>query len=795
MGSGPSVQYFGPEENEIMQELRDMYEGRVNSQVLLEKYTINYNPLIIEQILISPHDIFQPNPQGVYWMQFALHHKSGKENDQNARANYCRFQSFVRSTIKNNVIYDKNSVLQEIILRPFSRTKDLLDFYNSVNLNNLERVMLLVGLGVELDLRRKEDRTTSLMFCAQKNFYDIAHVLLNNYCDPNKANDAGQNSFWIAAVNGHYDLSTLIQQKGGDINQKDRNGRTVLHYSYSIISENYQLFDYLLKAGANPNIKDANENTVQFIAYLTRDDQIAEMIQDNYGGDISVQGANGNTLAHLAMIDGDKSRVLYLIDRRIDINIHNDKRETVFSISILFYDDFDFCQKLLLSGADINTIGPNGGTPFIRVCQADQFRRDKFDFLLNNKCNIDIQNNSREFPISVLLQRQLYNEAQILYDMNCLINDPESKYEPIVIALQQANQYWVEALIHHGANAANNKFPVLLTYMKLPFFNFELVKGMKQWNFVIGAPLQYAMICKNYEVIWFIWENSDESTRVKISAEKDENGSTPLNLALDLGMDDLVNVLIRKGFNVTSADRHNSTPFIKVCKLHNQRWMNDIWKLIDITNANTIDDTGNSALSYCAGHGDINFCNKMFVHGIAIKGNYDSNGIMQAYRTLLSSYKSLLSFAVSVEGSLSLEYQSAKSKHHQIESEVNRLQDDNKRCYNDISSEQRKENPNMSYISSKHSRINENNKALTRETEKLSKARVEMERAQMIYDDYRRRVSTLRNADREDILYNFAGLVRSIDSGEAFSQARMSGGVLDDIYSDAHQAQKVLQVN
>ena len=72
-------------------------------------------------------------------------------------------------------------------------------------------------------------------------------------------------------------------------------------------------------------------------------------------------------------------------------------------------DDVSVLQYLIDNGANINTKDDEGRTPFYYTCCQNTFCREKFDLLLRNNCDINIQNDNADFPISVLIRRNLFN--------------------------------------------------------------------------------------------------------------------------------------------------------------------------------------------------------------------------------------------------------------------------------------------------------------------------------------------------------------------------------------------------
>lgn len=231
-------------------------------------------------------------------------------------------------------------------------------------------------------------------------------------------------------------------------------GETVLHYAYSKIKSQKPLFMFLLDAGASPNVRSKQSMSVQFEAFFIRDDEIGEMIQDKYKGDINSQESNGRTLIHLALIDKDYDRMEYFIKRKASLEVKDNEGRTMFMTAIISHS-LDICKRLLDLGARIDSHDKLGNTPFMYVCSHSPLDKERFHFLLDNGCNFNTQNNEKEFPMSHLINFRFFDEVQILLDKGALINDKRTKHEPICCALRIKNQEMIEKLFKYGANALN----------------------------------------------------------------------------------------------------------------------------------------------------------------------------------------------------------------------------------------------------------------------------------------------------------------------------------------------------
>ena len=86
------------------------------------------------------------------------------------------------------------------------------------------------------------------------------------------------------------ELAKVVIDKGANINYKDRNGNTALHYC--VYYKNYELMKYLVDNGANVNAQDNNGNTPLILAIMRDFEKFSDFLIDN-GADKNIKNFNG----------------------------------------------------------------------------------------------------------------------------------------------------------------------------------------------------------------------------------------------------------------------------------------------------------------------------------------------------------------------------------------------------------------------------------------------------------------------------------------------------------------------
>lgn len=624
----------------------DLNEKDSNGESILEIKTRDFNMNVIETLLRLNVNIFKPNINGTYWMQLAIHGEFYKQQN----IDFISFQKRVRKIIGKNLnayneIENMNLII-EILNRntSYCDEQDTIDINLSVTNRNIERIKVLLALGCHPD-RIRDDGKTNLMLCAERNDFEIAEILVKNFCDPNFKNKKGENTFWVSSYLMNFNTASILSNNGVNRNELSSSGNTILHVAYN--EKKMELFQFLLDSGCSPNVQNKDKETVLFQAFYEKNDEIAELLLKRYNGDINTQTNDGNSLAHIALFEHDYDRIFYYNEQGIDLEIKNNFGYTIFMISIIMLDDLEFSDSLLKHSADINTQDLYGNTPLLNILHSKKFDQNKFNFLIDNNCDINIQNSMGEFPLSVCMIKELNEVCQILLNKGCLINDPKSEYEPIAIALKIDSKYWFETLIEHGANALNEKYPIISTYIKSKFFDFELIKNIKGINASIGAPIQTALWKHYYEVALYLWDIIDEDKKADIAATPDSFGMIPLSAAIVYDCEKLVDILLSGDYEVMTPDSQNRTPFSYACQVNQIDWIDRIYKKITIENINLVDKIGNSAFTYLACSNNKEYCKLLFIKGANVFDiNADHNKIIKAYQFLLIKYNEFIKISL-----------------------------------------------------------------------------------------------------------------------------------------------------
>jgi len=159
------------------------------------------------------------------------------------------------------------------------------------------------------------------------------------------------------------------------------------------------------------------------------------------------------------------------------------------------------------------------------------------------------------------------------------------------------------------------------------------------------SPLQLAIAAKNLELVEFLLENKANPNYVA------PNGTTPLTTALKLDSADqqiqlsIINALIKAGVNINRQDAHGNTALMYAVR-HNNLILTQFLIASEATNLNLQNIHGDTALIYAARHNNHPALAEVLINAGALlniqKKNGDTALIMAAKNNNLATVQALI---------------------------------------------------------------------------------------------------------------------------------------------------------
>jgi len=154
----------------------------------------------------------------------------------------------LRSALKQEIQYTENLKEENLVYKAC--------LYNAEN------------SALELIKQRKNFRTltgngTALMIaCHRKQRRVVEKILSIDPIQLHKKNEEGMRPVHYAVCSGSTSLVEYLMEKGADIHQVDGYRNNLLHYAVNQ-NNNFEMVDYLLEKGVNPNLYDKDTPVVR----------------------------------------------------------------------------------------------------------------------------------------------------------------------------------------------------------------------------------------------------------------------------------------------------------------------------------------------------------------------------------------------------------------------------------------------------------------------------------------------------------------------------------------------------
>lgn len=465
----------------------------------------------------------------------------------------------------------------------------------------------LLKLHHPIDVLNNESETP-LQLAIQAQAKPAISALIAAGANPELVNTAGQNALILAVLSN--DLTTLktlvesMQQAGQtlDFNQQDKQGLSLLHYA--IKQQNLALLEYLLKAGANPELADQAQRTALFYALEQNDLAPVKMLVEHqaslnakdqaqrtpllYAIEYYVQEANDTFKQHLAeritLID-------YLLDQGAELQAADENGNTALHLGMPIYE---LGQHLIERGADIHALNKEGETAIFQVVTANYPERQVKAYLqtlLDKGLDINARNKYNE---SLLSKAVRHDKIQV---MTYLL---EHGADPTVgkdTSPEQAGFTLPMYIVNRAASSTAQKIQ-LLSLLKDKGADFNALNTR-------GENLLFVAVQNSepsYDLLNWLLEQG-------VSAQVlNQQGQSLLHLLVTSALSfvgseteqatarqQLVNRLIQQGLNINARDMNGRSALIYALQQQRHEW---IMPLLNAgINPNLQDNTESSALA------------------------------------------------------------------------------------------------------------------------------------------------------------------------------------------------------
>ncbi|MEA2049285.1 MAG: ankyrin repeat domain-containing protein [Campylobacterota bacterium] len=536
---------------------------------------------------------------------------------------------------------------------------------------------------------------TFLDKCLRNNKFKASKWLISKKIKISKKNKDNISTIRLAIEKGDVSIvDDLIRYSDFNINQKDKNGRSLLQDA--VILGNEKISNILINNNIDINLKDQKNRNVAFDAISYGDEKIVNSIISNKDLELNNIDSDGKTILHNQIVlEDDKLAEKLLINGAdptipdnngmnflthtalrgedgadlLDVAINtgcNLNKKLANKNSVLLEVLYSFirvsdgelqrrkelknvAKKLIDNGSDINDIDKNGETTLFEMVRKSDV--EGVAFLIENKLDVNKKNINNDTPLGIAILKGIENFDLILlllqYGADPTIRNKHSQTIPEVLNELILHTHGLKQMSHKEfipfVNKNGKYMLILKEILSIKNIDFDYLDST-------GNPLFF---------LPFLYGDLKTSKLyIKNNIDINMKNSSGHNLFYEYVLrvfnqneyfnefrENLVYLLVNKS-NIDSRNKHGQTIFTKVALINNCN-LKLFRKLIEVTRYDytSIDNLGRTIIHSCVWSNNIELLNLVYGVGRNIQNISDNYNILPiTYAGLLGNQKMVIEF-------------------------------------------------------------------------------------------------------------------------------------------------------
>ena len=519
----------------------------------------------------------------------------------------------------------------------------------------LDNIKMLIQNGADIQASNSNGLTV-IHFASRNSNQEVVEFLLkSNKISVNAADNLNKTPLMYACYDGgRLDNIKMLIQNGADIQARDSNGSTVLHFASAL--SNQEVVEFLLKSN-EISVNAINHFSQTPLIYACYDggrlDNIKMLIQN--GADIQASSSNGSTVLHFASCDSNQEVVEFLLkSNKISVNATDNLNRTPLMHACFDGGRLDNIKMLIQNGADIQASNSNGLT-VIHFASRNS-NQEVVEFLLkSDKISVNAADNLNRTPLMyACCDGGRLDNIKILIQNGADIQARDNNGSTVLhFASASSNQEVVEFLLKLNkisVNATNhfNQTPLMhacidggrLDNIKMLLKNGANIQARDYYG---STVLHIASRNSKQEVVEFLLKLNE----ISVNATDNLNLTPLMDACLNSGHLDNIKILIQNGADIQASSSNGSTVLHFASALSNQEVVEFLLKSNEIS-VNATDNFNQTPLMYACYDGGRLDNIKMLIQNGADTQASCSNGSTVLHFASASSNQEVVEFLLNL---------------------------------------------------------------------------------------------------------------------------------------------------
>lgn len=432
---------------------------------------------------------------------------------------------------------------------------------------NEKMVKWLVEKGANIQARDKYGRTV-LHLTSLLGEVPLSQLFLEKGLNINETERSGNTALHLAVEAKQQEVVELLVQKGADVNSVNMAGKTPLFVAVEV--DNLSIAKYLVEHGAKTDVVDRERRTLIHVGACSENSEMIRWL-DGFGLDLFAKDAKENSALHYASRSGSIDTVKWFVEKKLPMDELNKdgftplhlacQRGHILIVKELIDLGADYkkfsqtgqcaihlcaarghwgpAQILILKGVDPNLPDTSGNTPIHHACINGQERF--LQLILSKRAEICVRNNMEKTPL---------DEAK----------------ERLEKTIPVAGATMAQIRMFEGLQGVVRLLYAVICEEYLQRIERNDIEGLKKMIeyypefsgiYYLGkAPIHRVVRIHSQEMISILADN-----KVNINVkELGIDGFSPLHLAVQERQINIVDLLLKKGADVSVKDNKGRTP-------------------------------------------------------------------------------------------------------------------------------------------------------------------------------------------------------------------------------------------